>query len=66
MWVFISIGSINVIEFVVFLSSHNLALLELNPISKYFSAGAKLETIFEKGAPLQLPLRLTVLGSCFF
>lgn len=52
MWVFISIGSINVIEFVVFLSSHNLALLELNPISKYFSAGAKLETIFEKGAPL--------------
>lgn len=50
----------------VFLSSHNSALLELNPISKYFSAGAKLETIFEKGASLLLPLRLTVLGSCFF
>lgn len=66
MWVFISIGSINLIEFSVFLSSHSLALLELNPISKYFFAGAKLETVFEKGASLQLPLRLTVLGSCFF
>lgn len=66
MWVFISIGSINLIEFSVFLSSHSLALLELNPISKYFIAGAKLETVFEKGVSLQLPLRLTVLGSCFF
>lgn len=60
-------GSVNLVEnSAVFLSSHNLALLELNPISKYFSAGVNLETIFDKGASLQLPLRLTVLGSCFF
>lgn len=60
-------GSINLIEnSAVFLSSHNLALLELNPISKYFSAEAKIETVLEKGVPLQLPLRLKVLGSCFF
>lgn len=59
--------SINLVEnSAVFLSSHNLALLELNPISKHFSAGVKLGTIFDKGASLQLPLRLTVLGSCFF
>lgn len=60
-------GSVNLVEdSAVFLNSHNLALLELNPSRKYFSAGAKLDRIFVKGAPLQLPLRLTVLGSCFF